>query len=158
MRETSSLLKGVHEYSLVKRLTTQPKRMKEAYECKLDQGQALTLLAVLMDEWPRYVLPHLTLSSKPLKVYWNHKDGRARGGYFPSKDGTMRPFLKLPIKGLTAGLVLHEYCHVVTIYMEKNSRNEKKNRRHSPHGEHFRTVFDLMLGLHKEDWINISKL
>ena len=157
MKQISSLLDGVHEYALVKRMTTQPKRMKEAYECKLTKEQAITLLVILMDEWPRYVSPHLKLSSKPLKVYWNKKNGKARGGYFLSKDLTMRPFLRLPEKGLTAGLLLHEYCHVVTIYSEVETRKSKKNRRHSPHGETFRNVFDIMLAMHKEDWISVTK-
>ena len=157
MKKISSLLDGVNEYSLVKRLTTQPKKMKEAYECKLDKIQALTLIVLLMDEWPPYIPSNIPLSSKPLKVFWNKKDGRARGGFLLSKDGTMRPFLKLPVNKLTAGLVIHEYCHVVTIYREWEERKAKKNRRRSPHGEVFRNLFDIMLAMHKQDWISVAK-
>ena len=153
----SSLLKNVHEYNLVKRLTTQPLAMKEAYECKLDPAQADALLKLIMPKWRCNIPANEKLSSKPIKIIWNWMNGKARGGYMRSKDGTLRPYLKLPLKDLTAGLVLHEYCHVVTIYLEKDNRKQKGNKRHSPHGECFRSIFDVMLVMHKQDYLSVKK-
>lgn len=156
MIKASSLLDNVHEYEIVKRFTRQPKRMKEAYECKLDKVQAITLLAILMDEWPPVIPADKKLSSKRFKVIWNNVNGKARGGYLHRDDGTLRPFLKLPVKDLTAGLLLHEYCHVITIFMEKEIRAERNNKRRSPHGESFRAMFDVLLVTHQSDWINVT--
>ena len=156
MRETSSLLKGVVEYKLVKRMTLVPRKMRAAYECKLDKEQAIALLIILMDEWPPYVPTKYTLSKRPLKIIWNFKDGRARGG-FKVDGNTVRPFVKLPSFRLTAGLVIHEYCHVVTIFQEIEEARAKNSRRKNKHGPIFRSMFDLMLAFHQSDWINLTK-
>ena len=149
-----SSLEDVTEYSLVKRFTTQPKLMKMAYDVKLEPGDAIGLVILLHDEWGCNIPAKYKLSSRPIKFVWNTKNGNAKGGYYLTREKELRPFLKLPLEGLTAGLVLHEYCHVVTIYLEVAERQRGK-KKINKHGPIFRAIFDYMLFSHKEDWLNL---
>ena len=156
MTERASLLKTFTEYRLVKRFTQQPRRMSEAYNTPINREQAFTLLLLVMMEWPPYVPNPDDLSPERIRIIWNRKDGRARGGFYRYKD-KLRPFLRLPIKRLTAGLLLHEYCHVLTLYGELEERNSRGVKRRSPHGPVFRSMFDMLLVCHQQDWINVTR-
>ena len=156
--EISHHLKSVHEYVSVKKNTMVPRLMAEAYKLHIGKGEALAILFLLHEEWgdTLYVPPRYKLGKRFPKIVWNHKDGKARGGFYRMNDQvTMRPFLKLPASFLTVGLLLHEYAHVITIYHEIASR---KNKRIPKHGPIFRGVFDYLLMFHREDYIKVAKI
>ena len=150
-------LNGFHEYSCVKKHTCVPKLMKEAYSLPIDKGQALAIIVILHEEWgdSLSVPSRYRLGNRFPKIIWNRKNGNARGGYYRMNDMiTMRPFLKLPEKRLTVGLLLHEYAHVITIYHEIANRK----RRIPKHGPIFRGTFDYLLMNHKEDYLKVAKI
>jgi hypothetical protein len=161
------ILHGIREYKKVKKHTCVPKLMKEAYSIKLDRGQATALIALLNDEWRDtfIVRPPYKLSKKYIKLVWHNKsNGNARAGYYISNrdDKILRPFIRLPITP-TIGLVMHEFCHLVTVYHcmdveREHDRNVARNRkRFSKHNWFFTVVLDYMLCLHKKDWRNIAE-
>lgn len=113
------------EYVSVIENTCNLQRLKEAWERKIDKAKASILLERLVASEGIHIL-----------ICWN--DNRS-AFVIRNEHGTLKMHLG---KDLSAGLIYHEYAHV--ILMERESQDN--------HGPLFTRTLDMLLHKYEEDW------